>query len=555
MIGPLICVGQLQTEYFPAARSARDLDSRRQLDRRRVIGARTPDLPVRTSAAEELTAARHRPVVFERDGRVGDPLSDGAVLAGLDLRCVLRRGRRRQIINASSVRHMSRVGWTGGQGTVNTLPVVSHVWPLYNYRLHRRRRRLPEMLTSNARVDSTSSLPDGARTAVTRRQIITLLAILTFGLGVRLTALVNALHSPGYSWQDPDGYMTQAIRLGGRDGWTWTFDAVTYTINGQRHALPPMYSVFLSMFALWPGFPLSAQVAQVGLAVVSIALVFALGRCVHSTRAGLVAASLYALWVPNIFNVWSTSQETLYVPIILTAFLLLARAVDRDDPWPGFALAGVVFGAAALTRSMPMFFAVPAAITHVLLARNRRRAAVQGLTFLLGFLLLTAPYSAALSRHFGQLTIIDTHGSIHLESASGARAPSLFETAQGLWRAMSARPSGYFAECVARARSLLHVNGGRILQIYVVADSKIGAVVWKSLVHLGSDALLVMGTMLAGLGAALCRRPRLAIFLLLWAALDVAIASVGGFGGARLRAPFEPFLVVLAAIVFVGEWR
>ena len=411
------------------------------------------------------------------------------------------------------------------------------------------------MLTSNARVESTSSLPDGARTAVTRRQIITLLAILTFGLGVRLTALVNALHSPGYSWQDPDGYMTQAIRLGGRDGWTWTFDAVTYTINGQRHALPPMYSVFLSMFALWPGFPLSAQVAQVGLAVVSIALVFALGRCVHSTRAGLVAASLYALWVPNIFNVWSTSQETLYVPIILTAFLLLARAVDRDDPWPGFALAGVVFGAAALTRSMPMFFAVPAAITHVLLARNRRRAAVQGLTFLLGFLLLTAPYSAALSRHFGQLTIIDTHGSIHLESASGARAPSLFETAQGLWRAMSARPTEYFAECVARARSLLHVNGGRILQIYVVADSKTGAVVWKSLVHLGSDALLVMGTMLAGLGAALCRRPRLAIFLLLWAALNVAIASVGGFGGARLRAPFEPFLVVLAAIVFVGEWR
>ena len=323
--------------------------------------------------------------------------------------------------------------------------------------------------------------------------------------------------------------MTQAIRLGGRDGWAWTFDAVTYTINGQRHALPPMYSVFLSMFALWPGFPLSAQVAQVGLSVVSIALVFALGRRVHSTRAGLVAASLYALWVPNIFNVWSTSQETLYVPVILTAFLLLARAVDRDDPWPGFALAGVVFGAAALTRSMPMFFAVPAAVTHVLLGRNRRRASVQGLAFVLGFLLLTAPYSAALSRHFGQFTIIDTHGSIHLDSASGARAPSLFETAQGLWRAISARPTEYFAECLARARSLLHVNGGRILQIYVVADSKVGAVAWKTLVHLGSDAFLVIGAVLAGLGAALCQRPRIAIFLLLWTVINIGIASVGGF--------------------------
>jgi 4-amino-4-deoxy-L-arabinose transferase-like glycosyltransferase len=411
------------------------------------------------------------------------------------------------------------------------------------------------MLTSDARAESTSSLPGDARTRVTRRQIITLLAILTCGLGVRLTALINALHSPGYNWQDPDGYMTHAIRLGGRDGWAWTFDAVTYPINGQLHALPPMYSVFLSMFALWPGFPLSAQVAQVGLSVVSIALVFALGRRVHSTRAGLVAASLYALWVPNIVNVWSTSQEALYVPVILTAFLLLARAVDRDDLWPGFALAGVVFGAAALTRSMPMFFAIPAAITHVLLARNRRRASVQGLAFLLGFLLLTAPYSAALSRHFGQLTIIDTHGSIHLESASGARAPSLLETGLGLWRAIRARPREYFTECLTRARSLLHVNGGRILQIYVIADSKVGAVAWKTLVHLGSDAFLVIGAVLAAPGASLCQRPRIAIFLLLWTVLNIGIASVGGFGGARLRAPFEPFLVVLAAVVISGAWR
>lgn len=408
------------------------------------------------------------------------------------------------------------------------------------------------MLTSDDPVNSPSSAP--AQT-MTRAQIVALLIILTLGLALRLAALVNALHTPGYSWEDPDGYMAQARRLAGRDGWAWTFDAVTYSINNQRHALPPMYSVFLSLFALWPGFPLSAQVAQIGLAVASNALVFALGRLVHSTRTGLVAASAFALWVPNIFGVWSTSQETLYLPLILAAFLLFARAIDRDGGAPAFALAGFVFGAAALTRSMPLFFVVPAACAHVALAHSRRRAARRSLAFLVGFMLLTAPYSAALSRHFGQLTIIDTHGSIHLDAGSGDRAPSLLETAVGLWRAIRARPLEYFAECAARARSLLHVNGGRILQIYVVADSKAGAVAWKTLVHLGSDALLVLGTMLAGLGAALCRRPRLAIFLLMWTALNIGIASVGGFGGARLRAPFEPFLVVLAAVVVAGAWR
>lgn len=186
---------------------------------------------------------------------------------------------------------------------------------MYNCRL-----RLPEtMLTSDDRLESPSSAPDGVPAGVTRAQVAALLLILTFGFAVRLTALIGALRTPGYTWEDPDGYRAQALRFARPDGWAWTFDAVTYVINGQRHALPPGYSLFLSVFALWPGFPLSAQVAQICLAVASIALVFALGRRVHSTRAGLVAAAVFAVWVPNIFGVWSTSQETLYLPLILTA--------------------------------------------------------------------------------------------------------------------------------------------------------------------------------------------------------------------------------------------
>jgi hypothetical protein len=407
------------------------------------------------------------------------------------------------------------------------------------------------MPLSELRPESSALTP--AR-PLSRPQLALLLAIMAVGAALRALALVHAVRSPGYVWEDPDGYLAQGVRLAGPDGWAWTFDAVTYTINGQHHALPPGYSIFLSLFALWPGFPLTAQIGQLVLAVLTIPLLFALGRRLHSTRTGFVAAGMIALWVPNIFGVWSTSQETLYVPLILTAFLLVARALDSDRH-RDFALAGLVFGVAALTRSMPLFFAGPAALTHVAFAPDRRRASVQALAFLAGFLLLTAPYSVALSRHFGQVTIIDTHGSIHLDSASGARAPSLLETANGLWRAVAARPLGYFLECVTRARSLLHVNGGRILQIYVVAHSKVSAAAWKTIVHLGSDGLLLVGSVLAALGAALCRRPRLAAFLLLWTALNIVIASVGGFGGARLRAPFEPFMMLLAAVVLSGGWR
>jgi hypothetical protein len=180
---------------------------------------------------------------------------------------------------------------------------------------------------------------------------------------------------------------------------------------------------------------------------------------------------------------------------------------------------------------------------------------MQAVAFLAGFMAVTVPYSAALSDYFGRLTIIDTHGSIHLESGSDTLAPSLFQTAAGLARAIATRPGEYLTETIERARSLFHVNGGRILQIYVVADNRMAAAAWKTFVHLGSDLFLVAGVLLAALGAAISKRPRVALVFLLWTVINVGIASVGGFGGARLRAPFEPMLLVLAAALCAGEWR
>jgi hypothetical protein len=398
-------------------------------------------------------------------------------------------------------------------------------------------------------------MPADTSVVTTRRERLMLVVILAIALALRMTYLALAWQSPGYAWEDPDGYAIQALKLAGPEGWHWTFRAVTYTINGQPHALPPGYSVFLSFFALFPAFPATAQVAQALLGVVATWLVFALGRQAHSTRAGLIAAAGCAIWVPNIFNVWSTSQELVYIPLILAAFLLLGRVIQRDGGALPFGVAGAVFGMAALTRSMPLFFAIPAAGLHVILAGDRRRAAAQAAGLLAGFLAVTAPYSAALSKYRGQLTVIDTHGSIHVAQPGGQRTPGLADTAGALAAEMVAAPIDYARGSLVRARSLLHVNGGRILQIYVVAGSRTAAAAWKVFVHLGSDLLLVFGATVATLGAVLCRDRRISSLFLLWAAINVGIAAVGGFGGARLRAPFEPLILVLAAVVVSGDWR
>ena len=401
----------------------------------------------------------------------------------------------------------------------------------------------------------TAPASSAARDACSRRQVVALATIVAAGFGLRLAYLAHAVRTRGFVWEDPDRYMRQALKLAGNgDGWHWTFDAVTYSINAQQHALPPMYSVFLSFFALFPGFPLSAQVAQVVLGTIAILLVFELGRLMHSRAAGLVSAAAYALWVPSIFNVWSTSQETLYLPLILLAFVVLCRAMLARS-LVSFGLAGLVFGVAALTRSMPMFFVLPAAALYVVIATDRRRGAREALTLIAGVLLVVVPYSAALSQYFGQLTIIDTHGSIHLQAEAGARAPGLIETVAAIVREILVRPLGYAAGAFTLARSLLHVNGGRILQIYVVAPSELQAVLWKVVVHAGTDMLLIVSTALAGVGAVLCRRPQIASLFLLWAAVNVGVASLGGFGGARLRVPFEPLLMILAAVCLTGSWH
>lgn len=383
--------------------------------------------------------------------------------------------------------------------------------------------------------------------------------ILTGALALRVSYFTAAIHTPGYVWQDPDGYVEQALRLSNKgQHWAWTFKAVTFGINGREHALPPGYPVFLSFFAMFPGFPRTAQVAQILLAVGSVALVFLLGRLIHSTTAGLIAAAGYALWVPSVFSVWSTSQETFYLPVMLLGFFLLTRAIVRDAGPLAFGVAGLVFGVAALTRSMPLFFIGPAALLHIALAPARRRAGVQAAVFVLGVLLFVVPYSAALTNYFGRLTIIDTHGSIHFDvtGAPGTDAPpSLADTAKALIQSFAERPWGYFLDCVDRARTLFYLNGGRMLQIYVASSTRAGAAFWKAIVHLGADLPLLFAAILAPIGAVLCRQRRVAAIFVLWALVNIGIAALGGFGGARLRQPFEPLMLVFAAVVLVGQWQ
>ncbi len=387
-----------------------------------------------------------------------------------------------------------------------------------------------------------------------RRTPVLLGAIVCLGLFLRLSYLAHATARPGYRLDDPDSYLRQGERIAlGASGFWFDFDVVEHAVEGRRYALPPLYPVFLSLFALLPGFPLNSLIGQAVLAALACVSVFVLGREIHSDRAGLAAAAFYALWFPNVIAVWSTMQEAVFIPLLLFGFAVLLRA----RAFGGFALAGLLFGLAALTRSMPLYY-VPVAAVLLIRRHGLRQGSVLAFALALGFAALTLPYSIALSRHLGSATFIENHGGLRIATEHGAesaRPPGPIATAATLLRELAAAPGKTIGDWRTTALSILHLNGGRLLQIYLGAETRLGAALWKLAAHAFSDLSLVLILALAPFGFVLCRKPDRGAFLAAWIVVCFGLTVVSGFGGPRLRAPFEPHLMVGAAVVLAPGWR
>ncbi len=388
---------------------------------------------------------------------------------------------------------------------------------------------------------------------LSRRTGVFLGIVLLASLVLRLLYMAHAVQRPGYRIDDPDNYLKHAEKIArGPSGWGFDFDVVEHPVEGRRYVLPPLYPVFLSLFVTLPGYPVNALVGQALLAVIGCLSVFLMGRGVHSDRAGLAAAALYALWFPNVIAVWSTMQETVFIPLLLSGFAVLLRARTFE----GFAIAGLLFGLAALTRSMPVYY-LPVAAILLFWRYGARRGAILSSGLALGFAVLTVPYSVALSRHLGSATFIENHGGLRVASELGAeskRPPGPIATGATILRGLAGAPRKTLSDWFTTARSILHANGGRLLQIYLGADTRFGAVLWKAAVLIFSDFSLVLVLALAPFGLVLCREPGRAMFLAAWVVTCFGLTVLSGFGGARLRAPFEPHLMVGAGVVLAGGW-
>jgi hypothetical protein len=386
-----------------------------------------------------------------------------------------------------------------------------------------------------------------------RKELAVLGVILFAALAIRLAYLLPLALDPGFDWPDPDHYLMGAKILT-RDGWDWTFRAVRYEWAGRSFYLPPLYPVFLSLFSVFSNMAVAAQLGQLLMSVVAVGLVYELGRFVHSPKAGLLAAGTYALWFPSVITSWFY-QETLYVPLVLLAFVLYLRATGAI----AFGLAGAAFGLAALTRSMPLYFLPLLLAFHLFL--KRRSGLRDTAAIVLGFAAMVLPYSAMLSMHLGEITIIENHGGIILlaEDPRAEESTGLAATTSSLLRSGRGGFGPLVSDLYGSLRSVLHVNGGRLLQSHVAVANGTLAVIWKTAAHLFGDFAFVAAALLAPFGLALSKRRDASALFAVWIALNLSLVALGGFAGPRLRAPFEAHVIVLASVAVVsgfhGLWR
>jgi putative effector of murein hydrolase LrgA (UPF0299 family) len=182
--------------------------------------------------------------------------------------------------------------------------------------------------------------------------------------------------------------------------------------DGYPGALrPPGYPAFVAAaLALGGGSLRAARMVQIGVALLGVALVGAIVRRRFGAGAAALSALLAALDPTLIFYSHLFWSETLVATLLLGALFCLDRFdLERRDVW--LAAAGVILGAAVLTRDMLLFF-VPAVVGWTWLVPGGARPSIalrRAALVVVPVLLLVVPWMLRNQALLGRPLLLSTN--------------------------------------------------------------------------------------------------------------------------------------------------
>lgn len=332
-----------------------------------------------------------------------------------------------------------------------------------------------------------------------------------------------------------------------------------------------------------------ARAGNVALSVLTLGLVFLLGRRLAGERAGLVAAALAALYPVSIAFSHYLLSETLYVFLLLAALATLLSGASPPTALRAGA-AGLLFGACALTREVGLLTPLVAAAYLTWTVSPRPRAGLRlAAALLAATALIIAPWSFYLNGFSESFVLLSrtTWLNLYLGNHPGAhflRYAALGEdrserehaarriAVEDIAASLPAWPVEKTVRNVPRLFRPTAVPVRRLLQHPDTEERLHGALGswayqfrWQALDRDGLRAAAALAVALAYLavlflgsaGLALASERRVASLL---AALALAhvIPVIVTFANTRFRLPIMPLLILGAGALVVApavRWR
>jgi len=353
---------------------------------------------------------------------------------------------------------------------------------------------------------------------------------------LRIAAVAIAARS-GVPWIDPDGYLVRAAAFTSSSSPTW----LVALSDAEGLLVPPLYVLALSWLLRAGASPPVILIAQALLSGVACAAVIALARSIAGHRGGAIAGGLFAVAPAAVLAAPAFWSEALFLPLACTGLWLFVTAT-REPSWPRFAIVGLLFAAAALTRTVALYV-VPALCVVVALTDPgvRRGVLVLAAVFAIG----VGAYVASASRQAGGLLLVDNSAEWHWrarEDPHTARDASLVTGGNALARAVMRSPVSAAREAAARVRAVFtardwHDATSAQYPVAVIRVSQAANIVW-----------LVVTLALAIWGLAIAQWTLPTRVLVTWVAAQLVLIALSATNaGPRYRAPLEPAVVVLAA--------
>ena len=250
-----------------------------------------------------------------------------------------------------------------------------------------------------------------------RRYRSTLLAILGVALFVRLL-LFASLTGTLELTADELQYRDIAVSLAEGRG---------FLLEGKPTSWrPPLYPAVMALVSRLTGTtdPHAVRILQLALSLVTVLLVYLLGRRLFGERVGLIAAGIVAVYPSMLFYTQHLLTETLFTCLLLlTAFGFAAYV--RTGAVLVLVATGVALGLTVLTRdSVWPMAGVMALLMGPTTGYRPRRWIGHAAVFLVAFLLITVPWVARNTQLQGTFTLIATNNGPGILAGNNEHTPS-----------------------------------------------------------------------------------------------------------------------------------